>query len=132
MEKSLRPYQQAIVDQVVDIPRDYVICLPTGAGKTVIANALMEALEGICIFIVPRLELIEQAKTEFGDVDVIWANKTELTGKKVIIASKDSLRNQMKKIDFGDNAKLTLIFDEAHVENTVSIIEYEEGTAGDV
>ena len=88
MEKSLRPYQQAIVDQVVDIPRDYVICLPTGAGKTVIANALMEALEGICIFIVPRLELIEQAKTEFGDVDVIWANKTELTGKKVIIASK--------------------------------------------
>ena len=45
MEKSLRPYQQAIVDQVVDIPRDYVICLPTGAGKTVIANALMEALD---------------------------------------------------------------------------------------
>ncbi len=118
MIKELRPYQQNIVNTVIASDQNLVICLPTGAGKTVIANAIMDRLEGLCIFIVPRLELINQASSEFGDVDIIWADKTKITGKKIIVASKDSLRIQLKKIAgelVGSLKPLTIIFDEAHV-----------------
>ncbi len=113
MAKELRDYQKTVVKQVLDSSLDLCITLPTGAGKTVIANALMDKLDGLKIFVVPRLELIKQANDEFGDVDIIWSDKTELTGKNIIISSKDSLRTQFKKIP--DVHPLTLIFDEVHI-----------------
>ncbi len=126
MSKELREYQQKIVDIVVNDEKNFVICLPTGAGKTVIANEIMKRLSSTCIFIVPRLELISQAHNEVGDCDIVWADKTEITGKKIIVASKDSLRVQMKKLKFDvvDRA-LTLIFDEAHVgiKQTAALVE---------
>ena len=85
--KELRPYQDTIVTRVINSNSNMIICLPTGGGKTVIANALMSKIDGYKVFIVPRLELIKQAHDEFGDVDVIWSNKTSLTGKDVIISS---------------------------------------------
>lgn len=98
MKKELRDYQKKVIENILSNSLDLIVCLPTGAGKTVIANALMENLDGLKIFVVPRLELIKQANDEFGDVDIIWANKTRLTGKDVIISSKDSLRTQLDKI----------------------------------
>ena len=123
MIKNLRPYQENVRDQVLASDLDLCITLPTGAGKTVIANAIMERLDGLCVFIVPRLELIKQAHDEFGDVDIIWSDKTELTGRNIIISSKDSLRTQWKKIP--DVHPLTLIFDEAHIgiEQTHKLVE---------
>lgn len=125
MIKELRPYQQNIVDVAVRSDRDFCICLPTGAGKTVIANAIMENLSTKAVFIVPRLELIAQARNEFGDVDIVWADKTEITGKKITIASKDSLRSQFKQLKFGQDEPITLIFDEAHVgiKQTSALVE---------
>ena len=125
MVKELRPYQQNITDIVVNSDKDLCICLPTGAGKTVIANAIMNALTTNAIFIVPRLELIAQAQSEFGDVDVIWADKTSITDKHIIIASKDSLRTQLKNIPFETIPALTLIFDEAHIgiKQTYALVE---------
>lgn len=111
--KELREYQRQIVDDVAASDRNLLICLPTGGGKTVIASALMNKIEGLKIFVVPRLELIQQAKDEFGDVDIIWSDKTCLTGKDIIIASKDSLRTQYHLIPA--RTPLTLIFDEAHI-----------------
>ena len=121
--KELRPYQDTIVTRVINSNSNMIICLPTGGGKTVIANALMSKIDGYKVFIVPRLELIKQAHDEFGDVDVIWSNKTSLTGKDVIISSKDSLRTQYDKVPH--DKPLTLIFDEAHIsiEQTFNIVQ---------
>ena len=121
--KELREYQKNIVDKVVASNKDLLICLPTGSGKTFIAWAIIQALteKGFTVvFVVPRLELIDQAKKEFGDVDVIWSNNTTLTGKKCIVASKDSLRTQYKKLP----KNVVLIFDEAHIslEQTFKIV----------
>ena len=123
MAKELRDYQKRVVQQVLDSDLDLCITLPTGAGKTVIANALMSQLPGLKIFVVPRLELIKQAHDEFGDVDIIWADKTELTGKDTIIASKDSLRTQIKNVP--DIHPITLIFDEVHIgiEQTFKLVD---------
>lgn len=120
---QLRPYQQKIVDLVLDDVKNYIICLPTGAGKTVIARALIDELSKAytVVFVVPRLELIKQAADEFGDPDIIWADKTCMTGKKVIVASKDSLRNKIDKLP----ENVILIFDEAHIgiEQTHSLVK---------
>ncbi len=122
--KELREYQKQIVDKVIQSEKDLIICLPTGSGKTFIAWAVIQALnaKGVTVvFVVPRLELIDQAKNEFGDVDVIWSDKTSLTGKKCIVASKDSLRTQSKKVP----ENVVLIFDEAHIslEQTFNLVE---------
>lgn len=122
MKKELRDYQKKVIENILSNSLDLIVCLPTGAGKTVIANALMENLDGLKIFVVPRLELIKQANDEFGDVDIIWANKTRLTGKDVIISSKDSLRTQLDKIP--KKEPITLIFDEVHIgiEQTYNLV----------
>ena len=123
MAKELRDYQADITKKVINSDLDLIVCLPTGAGKTVIANALMEQLDGLKIFVVPRLELIKQANDEFGDVDIIWSDKTQITGKNIIISSKDSLRTQLNKIP--DVHPLTLIFDEVHIgiEQTFKLVD---------
>ena len=120
--KELREYQERTVKNVLSSDKDIIICLPTGAGKTVIAHGLMGNLPGTKVFIVPRLELIHQAEAEFGDADVIWKDRTRLTGKDIIVSSKDSLRKQYGKLP--DNG-LTLIFDEAHVgiKQTKSLVD---------
>lgn len=122
--KELREYQEQIVNKVVCSERDLLICLPTGSGKTFIASAVIQVLNAngnTVVFVVPRLELIEQAVSEFGDADVIWSNKTKLTGKKCIVASKDSLRTQCNYVP--ENS--ILIFDEAHIslEQTFTLIQ---------
>ena len=123
MAKELRDYQKNVVKQVVASKLDLCITLPTGAGKTVIANALMQELDGLKVFVVPRLELIKQAHDEFGEVDIIWADKTELTGRDIIIASKDSLRTQCKNLP--NTRPITLIFDEVHIgiEQTCKLVK---------
>lgn len=119
--KTLRDYQEEIVNKVVNSDKDQIICLPTGAGKTVIASAIMERLPQKVVFVVPRLELIKQARDEFGDVDIIWSDKTEITGKKVVVASKDSLRTQHELV----SQNVVLIFDEVHVslEATYKLVQ---------
>lgn len=122
--KILRDYQQRIVDKVLASEKDVLICLPTGSGKTVIGFSIIQKLNNkgfYVVFIVPRLELIKQANKEFGEVDFIWSDKTKLTGKKCIIASKDSLRTQYKKLP----ANCVLIFDEAHIslEQTKKLVD---------
>ena len=116
-EKELREYQKLIVNKTlekINENKNPVICLPTGAGKTVIAFSVIKQLNNNgynVVFIVPRLELIKQANEEFGEVDMIWSDKTILTGKKCIIASKDSLRTQFQKIP----ENCIIIFDEVHI-----------------
>ena len=125
MEKELRPYQRSITDKILDTDRDSIVVLPTGAGKTFTMKAIMDELPGKCIFIVPRLELIGQASSEFGDVDIIWSDKTEISGKKITVASKDSLRTQIQKLTIGADEHVTLIFDEAHIgiKQTYALVE---------
>ena len=118
MSKELRDYQKRIVEKSLKSDKDIIICLPTGSGKTVIASALINAIKETVIFIVPRLELIKQASDEIGDADIIWSDKTSLTGKHCIVASKDSLRRQYLKLP--DETKELIkqgvvIIDEAHI-----------------
>ena len=122
---EFRNYQSDIIKTVMDSDKDTLICLPTGAGKTVVAFGLIQEFKNYgvpVVFVVPRLELIKQANETFGEeVDFVWSDKTKLTGNLCIIASKDSLRTQASKIP----PNCVYIFDEAHIgiEQTKKIID---------
>lgn len=110
----MRPYQEEMARRVLESKSDDIVCLPTGGGKTVIAGEIIDRLSDAgetVVFVVPRLELIDQADKEFEDCDFIWSDRTVLTGKKKIIASKDSLRSQCGKLPEG----IVMIIDECHI-----------------
>ena len=116
--KELRPYQQKLIDRTIGTDKDVIICLPTGGGKTFIAHGIMDRLDCKVLFVVPRLELVKQAKEEFGDVDILWSNKTSLEGKRCIIASKDTLRIRYNKLSDELKEEIrngVLILDEVHI-----------------
>lgn len=69
MKPTLRPYQARAVAAVLAArdagTRRLILVAPTGAGKTEMASALIDAVGGHALFLVHRLELVEQAAARF-------------------------------------------------------------------
>lgn len=121
--KELYDYQKDIVNSILSSSGDDIICLPTGAGKTVIAGALVKELPKPVVFAAPRIILLGQALDEmtdsFGDVGIISAAKTSYDSQACAVASKDTLASRYKSGDIpgsliSDIKHGTLILDEAH------------------
>lgn len=108
---ELRDYQKDIVEKVLSSTKNEVVGLPTGAGKTVIAKALIDGIKETVLFVAPRIDLVLQSNSTFGDVDVIWANKTSVTGKHCIVATKQSLLHRCSLVP----KDAVVIFDECHI-----------------
>ncbi len=118
--KQLRDFQDKVVKKVCKSKEDILISAPTGCGKTFIAEMIMNELakadeEYNFIFVVPRIILIQQFLEELtafkeNDFDIIQAENTKLSGKRFILASKDSLDNYIEKLP--DN--LIMFIDEVH------------------
>lgn len=108
---ELRDYQKDIVEKVLSSTKNEVVGLPTGAGKTVIAKALIDGIKETVLFVAPRIDLVLQSNSTFGDVDVIWANKTSVTGKHCIVATKQSLLHRYSLVP----KNVVVIFDECHI-----------------
>lgn len=108
---ELRDYQKDIVEKVLSSTKNEVVGLPTGAGKTVIAKALIDGIKETVLFVAPRIDLVLQSNSTFGDVDVIWANKTSVTGKHCIVATKQSLLHRYSLVP----NNVVIIFDECHI-----------------
>lgn len=118
--KELRDFQDKTVNKVCQTNEDILICAPTGCGKTFIAEMIMSKLskqnkDYNFLFVVPRIILIQQFIEELtafneNDFDIIQAENTKLSGKRFILASKDSLDNYIEKLP--DN--LIMFIDEIH------------------
>lgn len=120
MAKQLRDFQDKVVNKVCKSKEDILISAPTGCGKTFIAEMIMNELskqneDFNFLFVVPRIILIQQFLEELtafkeSDFDIIQAENTKLSGKRFILASKDSLDNYIEKLP--DN--LIMFIDEVH------------------
>lgn len=108
---ELRNYQKDIVEKVLSSTKNEVVGLPTGAGKTVIAKALIDGIKETVLFVAPRIDLVLQSNSTFGDVDIIWSNRTVVTGKHCIVATKQSLLNRTNLVP----KDVVIIFDECHI-----------------
>jgi len=122
---TLRPYQRDAVDAVVAARRRgvrrQVICLPTGAGKTVIFAQLARIARRQVLVLAHRTELIEQARDKvaraLGDAEAVaieQADRRADSGAKVVVCSIRSLHDErLARILRGRRLGL-VVYDECH------------------
>ncbi|MFC1643052.1 DEAD/DEAH box helicase [Myxococcota bacterium] len=125
----LRPYQKAAISSVVtrfrkNGERRMLLYLPTGAGKTVIATFIIEALRKTSdrlrktLFVAHRQEILDQTASTLArhlpgvDVQVEQGARSASVGAEVTVASVQSLVRRKERYDpssFG-----LIICDECH------------------
>ena len=122
---ELRDYQQAAIAAVMAARkrgvRRQVVCLPTGAGKTVIFARLAAIARRPVLVLVHRSELVEQAAEKIGralgdpaQVQVEQGTRRAGAGVKAVVASIRSLSPARIERLRGDHAPGLVIYDECH------------------
>jgi len=121
----LRPYQQEAIDAVIAARRSgikrMVVCLPTGAGKTVIFSQLARMARKQVLVLAHREELLGQAKDKLANAlegtSVVALERGSDRGAanaKVLVASLRSLHaDRLAKVLEGRDFGL-VIYDECH------------------
>ena len=132
-ERGLRPYQQELVRKVQhafasgDGPKRVMMQLPTGAGKTRIAGALLAAWlanGSKAVWLTHRRELSEQTRDRLTDdavsarTDIRWTSGSDapaMTGGVVILMAQTvERRNERRGIWARYHARDLMVIDEAH------------------
>lgn len=122
---SLRPYQQEAIAAVLAArtagQRRLVVCLPTGAGKTVIFAELARLARRPVLVLAHRKELIEQARgklaTALGDpavVGVEQAGESAALSARVVVASLRSLHERRVLRLLQERRFGLIVYDECH------------------
>ncbi len=114
----LRPYQQEIVDKIIENNGWCTIQIPTGAGKTAIALRVATMANTPFLVVVHRKELLYQWKSEIERLlkisPVLYGagHKEEVTGERPAVVMVQSLIRLVKK---GYRFSFPfVIFDEVH------------------
>jgi superfamily II DNA or RNA helicase len=122
---ELRPYQREAIDAVVAARRSgtkrMVVCLPTGAGKTVIFSRLARLARRQVLVLAHREELLGQAKDKLeraldgtSVVALERGGERAANDAKVVVASLRSLHEQrLARVLQGRDLGL-VIYDECH------------------
>ena len=125
MAPSLRPYQRDAVEAVLAARRAgvrrMVVCLPTGAGKTVIFSHLARMAKRTVLVLAHREELLSQAHEKIesalaggGVVAIEQGGWRASAGAKVIVCSIRSLHaGRLEQVLAGRDIGL-VIYDECH------------------
>lgn len=122
---ALRPYQREAVDAVLAARRAglrrLVVCLPTGAGKTVIFARLARLARRGVLVLAHREELVSQAKEKIAHalagealVAVEQAERRAPANAKVVVASIRSLREERLAALLSGRDLGLVIYDECH------------------
>lgn len=146
---TLRPYQREAIDAVIDARRRgtkrMVVCLPTGAGKTVIFSHLADLARRQVLVLAHREELlaqardkIERAMTDRSKVVAIEQGAERAPAEaKVVVCSIRSLREErLARVLRGRDVGL-VIYDECHhaaAEDNLRVLRqigvFDEGFGG--
>lgn len=122
---ALRPYQEEAIAAVIAARkrgvRRQVVCLPTGAGKTVIFSRLAQVARRQVLVLAHRAELLEQAREKIaralGDpaaVAIEQADRRAPEGVKVVVCSLRSLHEaRLQRLVAGRRVGL-VVYDECH------------------
>lgn len=110
--RQLRPYQREAIDAVHKHWQEWdreLLVIATGGGKTYTAKCIIEdrLKNGSVLFLAHRDELIEQARSTFGDAGKVKGSETDI--RPITVGSVQTLVNRPRYEGFK-----TLIVDEAH------------------
>jgi superfamily II DNA or RNA helicase len=122
---TLRPYQREAIARVIAArksgQRRIVVCLPTGAGKTVIFSELARLAKRPVLILAHRKELVEQARDKvaraLGGTKVVaieQAAETADDSAHVVVASVRSLRQERLARLMRARAFGLVVYDECH------------------
>lgn len=109
MKLELRPYQREALASIPDAGA-YLICMFTGAGKTVCMSQIPRC--GRMLILSHRDELVHQPEKYFECPFGVEQGKEESHGEEVVSASVQSLVRRLNK--FNPNDFDVLVTDEAH------------------
>lgn len=122
--QTLRPYQREAVAAVISARRAgvrrQVVCLPTGAGKTVIFSELARVAKRPVLVLAHRRELVEQAREKLeralaGRRSVGIEQGTDIaTSAEVVVASIRSLHEQRLARVLAERRFGLIVYDECH------------------
>jgi superfamily II DNA or RNA helicase len=149
---TLRPYQREAIDAVIDARREgvrrMVVCLPTGAGKTVIFSDLARRARRQVLVIAHREELLGQARAKIeaalgpaasggGVVAIERGAERAPEAAKVLVCSVRSLHEErLARVMRGRDVGL-VIYDECHhaaAEDNLRVLRqlgaFEDGWTG--
>jgi superfamily II DNA or RNA helicase len=108
-------HQQEAVQAWINAKRQGVVVLPTGAGKTFVAQLAMQATPRTTLIVVPTLDLMHQwyanLKVAFPDVAVGLLGGGSKDDSPILVATYDSAAIYAEKLG---NQYALLIFDECH------------------
>lgn len=120
---QLRDYQQEAIDTVLAEfaagSCRQLICLPTGAGKTIVMAALAKQLNKRILLIAHREELIHQAVEKFklvwpeATIGVCMADRNEINCQ-IVIGSVQSCSRPKRLELLKEQGPEVLMIDEAH------------------
>ncbi len=122
---QLRPYQQQAIEAVIGARkagiRRMVVCLPTGAGKTVIFAELARRANRPVLVLAHRKELVDQARGKVAraldDSTAVAVERAEIEADpaaKVVVASIRSLREDRLKRLLSSHRFGLIVYDECH------------------
>ena len=125
MKKTLRPYQQELLDEILqNKAQKLCVQLSTGGGKTVIFTELISKLNKKTLILVDSIDLVNQTVDTFKkqglDTGCVLAGAKEIPQNKIIVAMVQSLWNRKSKLpDFE-----LCVIDECHVAIFDKFIPY--------
>jgi superfamily II DNA or RNA helicase len=122
---ELRPYQAEAIDAVLAARRSglrrLLVCLPTGAGKTVIFARLAQLAQRQVLVLAHREELLQQAKEKIqwtlGSESAVSIERGEERGAadaKVLVCSIRSLREERLARVVRERDVGLVVYDECH------------------
>jgi superfamily II DNA or RNA helicase len=108
------PHQVEAVDAFLKAGRRGVVVLPTGAGKTFVAQLVIERLERSALILTPTLDLLQQwygvLKTAFDlEIGLLGGGSYEI--RPLTVSTYDSAYLHMERLG---NRFALLVFDECH------------------
>lgn len=107
----LRPYQSDLVRRFFEsTARRSLVILPTGAGKTRVAAAVIDHWPGSVVFVADRMELVEQAHAAMPSAGVLIGQTYKPGSGKVTIVGVHTVARRDLRVP----ADLVII-DEAHM-----------------